>query len=185
MNAPVVLRAAAREIRPWKNGGGRTSEVAAFPLGSGMDDFGWRISIADVDADGPFSLFPMVQRHIVILAGTLCLRFNDRDRMISVGDAPFSFSGSSSVVGNLVDGPVRDLNLMVRSDRYEGHLRIVGPGSSRAASPSTVILTLQAATVMIDEAKLELHAEDALLVTGPANIESASSLILAEIRPLP
>lgn len=184
MSAPVLLKAATREIKPWKNGGGRTSEVFSFPPGSGMDDFEWRISIADVDADGPFSIFPMVERHIVILAGTLCLRFDDSDRVISAGDAPFSFSGSLPVVGNLTGGPVRDLNLMVRTDRYEGHLRIVGPGRSQAVSPSAVIISLQPATVMVGDATFKLNVEDALLLSGPAKLESSSSLILAEARPL-
>lgn len=185
LSGPVLLTAATRKLRPWKNGGGHTSEVISFPTGSGLNDFGWRVSIAVVDADGPFSVFPMVERHIVVLAGALRLSFDDHDRVISAGDVPFSFPGGSAVVGRLIDGPVRDLNLMVQSDRYAGCLRVVGPGSSRAASPSTVILTPQAATILIDETMLELHAEDALLVTGPANIESASTLILAEIRPLP
>lgn len=184
MSAPVLFKAATRELRPWKNGGGRTSEVVSFPFGSGMDEFWWRISIADVDADGPFSIFPMVERHVVILAGTLCLRFDDRDRVMSAGDAPFSFSGSSPVMGNPVGGPVRDLNLMVKKDRYDGQLRIVGQGYSQATSSLTVAISLQAATVMVDDAMLELNAEDALLLSGPANIESASTLILADLQPL-
>lgn len=49
-----MLTAAMRELRPWKNGGGRTSEVVSLPIGARLNDFGWRINIADIDADGPF-----------------------------------------------------------------------------------------------------------------------------------
>lgn len=146
-----------------------------------MEDFGWRISIADLDTAGPFSRFPVVERHIVILAGTLCLRFDDGDRVIAAGDTPFSFSGSSPVEGDPVGGPVRDLNLMVRSDHFNGHLRIVDPEYCQGVSPFTVVIAPRAATVMVDTEILELDAEDALLLYRPAVLKSSSQLILAEI----
>ena len=33
---------------PWKNGGGSTRELACWPLGAGMDAFGWRVSVATI-----------------------------------------------------------------------------------------------------------------------------------------
>ena len=42
---------------PWKNGLGSTLEVARSH-GEGLDDFDWRISIADVKNEGSFSYFP-------------------------------------------------------------------------------------------------------------------------------
>jgi len=39
----------------WKNGGGVTREIICQPLGAGMDDFDWRVSIAHIASDGPFS----------------------------------------------------------------------------------------------------------------------------------
>jgi environmental stress-induced protein Ves len=41
-----VLRAADRIAMPWKNGGGVTREVSAYPPGADMDSFEWRISLA-------------------------------------------------------------------------------------------------------------------------------------------
>ena len=54
---------------PWKNGGGTTAEVAVHPPGAGLDDFDWRISMADVAVDGPFSRFPGVDRTLVLAEG--------------------------------------------------------------------------------------------------------------------
>ena len=54
---------------PWKNGGGTTAEVAAFPEGSGFNTFGWRISMADVASDGPFSVFPEIDRTLIVVEG--------------------------------------------------------------------------------------------------------------------
>ena len=54
---------------PWKNGAGRTTEIAAHPAGAALDAFAWRVSIADVERDGPFSRFPGIDRTIVLLDG--------------------------------------------------------------------------------------------------------------------
>src|SRR3546814_10305481 len=63
-----VLRAAAHRVMPWKNGGGSTTEVAVAPDGAGLDEFDWRISMAVVGADGPFSGFPGVDRTLAVPA---------------------------------------------------------------------------------------------------------------------
>ncbi len=64
--AIVWCPAAGRVERPWKNGGGMTADVAASPPGAGMDGFDWRVSIARVEADGPFSVFPGVDRTMAL-----------------------------------------------------------------------------------------------------------------------
>lgn len=64
-----ILRAAGRAAAPWKNGGGVTREIAAGPEGAGMDTFAWRVSLADVGADGPFSVFPEVTRVLTVVDG--------------------------------------------------------------------------------------------------------------------
>lgn len=43
---------------PWKNGGGETVEIAIFPADASVETFEWRISMATVANDGPFSIFP-------------------------------------------------------------------------------------------------------------------------------
>ena len=59
---------------PWKNGGGITREIVCWPPGSGLDDFWWRASVATIDAAGPFSAFPGVDRTIMLLEGAGVLR---------------------------------------------------------------------------------------------------------------
>ncbi|MFN9927385.1 MAG: HutD family protein, partial [Phenylobacterium sp.] len=58
----TLLRAADRLAVPWKNGGGITRELAVWPPGASFDDFVWRVSMAEVHQDGPFSSFPGVDR---------------------------------------------------------------------------------------------------------------------------
>jgi environmental stress-induced protein Ves len=101
---------------PWKNGGGVTRELLRLPAGS-QDDWTLRISVADIDADGPFSPFPGVTRWFVVLDGAgVRLRYADRTLDVRCGDAPLRFDGAEAPGCALLDGRTRDLNVMVRSD---------------------------------------------------------------------
>ena len=48
-----------------------TTEIAIYPEGAGLSGAGfiWRVSIAEVAVDGPFSRFPGYDRHIMTIAG--------------------------------------------------------------------------------------------------------------------
>ncbi len=52
---------------PWKNGGGVTREIVCQPPGAGLAAFDWRVSIATIASDGPFSLFAGIDRVITLL----------------------------------------------------------------------------------------------------------------------
>ena len=59
----------------WKNGAGWTSEIMKVP---DADDWDWRLSIAEIETDAPFSAFPGIERELVLLSGNgLRLRFDD------------------------------------------------------------------------------------------------------------
>lgn len=108
---------------PWKNGGGVTREIAAYPAGSGLNDFAWRISLADVEQDGAFSVFAGVQRSIVLLDGEgMRLRWDDGARHDLQRYQPFSFAGEDALYCALFDGATRDFNLMLRRGRVQGRL---------------------------------------------------------------
>ncbi|CAN7230292.1 HutD/Ves family protein [Caulobacter sp. LjRoot300] len=109
-----ILRAADRVATPWKNGGGVTREVAAWPPGAGLDAFDWRVSLADVAADGPFSTFPGVDRILTVIAGDGLVLEIDGQGVRLEPRAPLAFPGKAAVAARLPAGPVRDLNVMVR-----------------------------------------------------------------------
>lgn len=64
-----VLRANAYARMPWKNGGGETREIAIFPPAANLDTLDWRISMAVVAQDGPFSSFPGIDRTLCVIEG--------------------------------------------------------------------------------------------------------------------
>lgn len=122
---------------PWKNGAGVTRELAIHPPGAGLDGtpFLWRISIAEVAADGPFSAFPGYDRSIMLVAG--------QGMQLSVaGEAPvrlaacyrpWRFSGDASTQCHLLSGPVRDFNVMSKRGVIEHRCDVISGGASEAA----------------------------------------------------
>jgi uncharacterized protein len=64
--APRVVRVDEVAAVPWRNGGGVTRELLAWP-----DPRDWllRVSVAEISASGAFSIFPGVDRWFAVLAG--------------------------------------------------------------------------------------------------------------------
>lgn len=108
-----VIRKSAFTATPWKNGGGITHEAIRMPAGA--DPFRWRVSVAHIDASGPFSEFAGYNRKMVLLQGAgVELRFGDGTQKTSrkVGDL-IEFDGALAAQCELLNGPCVDLNLMV------------------------------------------------------------------------
>lgn len=111
------------KVMPWKNGLGTTTEIAIHPPGAGLAaaPFDWRVSLADVGADGDFSRFPGYDRSILVAEGMgMELGFDSAPpaRLAGPG-AMTSFSGDWHTRCRLLDGPVRDFNVMSARDRVE------------------------------------------------------------------
>ena len=119
-----IVRAAAIPSTPWKNGMGRTRELAVHPAGAGLADFRWRVSIAEVDSAAPFSAFPGVDRQIALLDGAgFTMRFGDgSEHRLLEPFAPFAFPGEAPVDVTLADGATRDFNLMLRRGKTSGRI---------------------------------------------------------------
>ncbi|MDQ6681030.1 MAG: HutD family protein [Pseudomonadota bacterium] len=110
--SPVVIRTDDTAPQPWRNGGGRTREMMAWP-----DAANWqiRISVAEVEANGPFSVFRDVQRWFAVLQGAgIELTIDGLPQRMIGSDGPLRFDGAASTTCRLLDGPIRDLNLMLR-----------------------------------------------------------------------
>jgi uncharacterized protein len=97
---------------PWRNGGGRTRELLAWPTAAGWQV---RVSVAEIETDGPFSPYAGVDRWFAVLEGAgVVLTLPTGDSLMRTGDAPLAFPGEAAPGCRLIDGPTRDLNLMVR-----------------------------------------------------------------------
>ncbi|HMA16298.1 MAG TPA: HutD family protein [Kiloniellaceae bacterium] len=115
MPNPSTRRVLTSDIAatPWKNGGGVTRELATG--GGSGSDWGWRVSLAEVAQDGPFSAFPGVDRVIAVIEGAGMDLVRPDGSTISLEPfRPVRFAGEEPLSGRLRAGPVRDLNVMVR-----------------------------------------------------------------------
>jgi environmental stress-induced protein Ves len=152
----TLLAAADRVAKPWKNGGGVTSDVLVVPAGAGLDDFAARISIAEVAASGPFSAFPGIDRTTAILAGDgFALSVDGVGHRLGRGDAPLAYPGDVPAAAVLLGGPTTDLNVMTRRGvRRHRVARLALPAGTRAdlAAGDRVTLWLAGTGTIADAA---------------------------------
>jgi environmental stress-induced protein Ves len=126
-----IIRFASLEAKPWKNGGGETMELAACPEGAEFDTFDWRVSLARVASDGPFSAFPGIARTLTLMAGDgLALRVGTApETILTPSSEPFSFSGDAATSARLLGGPILDLNVMTRRGRARHRVSLLDVGA--------------------------------------------------------
>ncbi len=155
---------------PWKNGGGTTAEVAAFPEGSTFETFGWRISMADVTSDGPFSSFPGIDRTLILVEGVgIELDVEGVPFRLDKASPKLSFSGEDTTIGRLLSGPIRDLNVMTRREQFRHRVRFVESGVALLSedTQTAFIVALDSPfDVTLDSTIHSLHVLDALMLEG-------------------
>lgn len=129
---------------PWANGAGLTRPLVA--------EAHWRLSVADLTRDAPFSVFPDVERLFLPL-GAVTLDI-DGTRVDLEAHEPVRFGGESRVSARL-RVPTRVLNVFTRRGRLRSHVVLRPRGTDLA--PDT------AAAVDLGDVVAEVH-----LVEGPA-----------------
>lgn len=182
-----ALPAATRHSEPWANGLGQTALVLREP-----DDANWRvrISIAQVECDGPFSELADTQRLLVPLDAPMALRFPDGRTQRADRFGVLRFAGTPAPSGILPEGATRDFNLMLRGDaRGELFARTLVDSMILPAEPGArwlVYLNRGEVSLRAGGETLRLAQDDAALLRPPAGtggraaIEGAGELVLAK-----
>lgn len=139
-----IFRSTDYKRMPWKNGGGETREIVVSPAGATLDDLDWRVSLATVAADGPFSVFKGVQRTLCVIGGAgIQLQAGDRAPAdLDVTSEPYTFDGEVATSARLIDGPIEDLNVMSRRGRFRHSVR-------RIAFTDSLLLDTSAQSLII------------------------------------
>lgn len=192
--APEIITLDRLEPRPWKNGAGLTRELAVHPQGAGMEDFEWRMSIAEVASDAPFSAFPEVDRCIVLLRGAgMHLRSADGrlDQHLDEPLDPFHFPGDKALHATLIDGASSDFNVMTRRGRWRADVTpLADPKDTPACAAALLLCRSGEATVSAaGHAPFSLQAGHAALWRQDAPAlhiapSFAAALLLVQLRPL-
>lgn len=117
-----ILSRADFHTQPWKNGGGITHEVARADRDGALL---WRLSIAEVAADGPFSPFPGLSRVLTVTDGAGLWLDTPRGRITARPLRPVHFPGDLPVNCRRIDGGVTDFNLIYDASRLRARVEAV------------------------------------------------------------
>ncbi len=164
-----IIRAGDCKTTPWKNGGGSTTEIAAGPEGASLETFDWRVSMARVASDGPFSDFAGIDRTLAVIKGSgLMLAIGDKAPVtLSSGADPVSFSGDTPTSARLTEGEITDLNVMTRRGRFRHRLlRIEKPTACDFGDDDiAIVLSLDGTTtVSFGQDTVTLGDADAVVI---------------------
>lgn len=134
---------ASLPVSRWRNGGGETREIACCP--SATEDFSWRVSIATIAQDGPFSAFPGIDRSITLLEGEGVDLLSEGQRLhrLSRPWQPFAFSGDQPLQAKLLGGSSQDFNLMTRRGTWQAEVRLLQQTQLLPSRESGVIYLLR------------------------------------------
>jgi len=167
-----VVRTGEVRAQEWANGGGTTRELLLAADGS------WRISLADVDADGPFSSFAGRHRLLTVVDGPVLRLVVDGEETLVEPRRPFAFDGGAEVSASVPEGPVRVLNV-IADPSVEAFVTVLELGR-------TSLLPLaddQAALVLQGRASAgdaEAAAYD--LVAGPGDVSGRCTLAVVTLQ---
>jgi uncharacterized protein len=167
-SAVHVVAVETSAAQRWKNGGGITRELLAWPH---AHEWILRVSVADIERDGPFSSFPDVERWFAVLAGAGVELGVSPPRKVTMADPPYQFEGTHALHCHLLDGPTRDLNVMIHRDRGTGWMRSVSADggaihwqtSTRDSESVRGIFTAVSVDVFADDARLAVAPPMSLL----------------------
>lgn len=171
-----LLRAADhRELR-WKNGLGVTTEIMISPPGAALDDFDWRVSIARVLTDGPFSIFGGIDRQLIVLDGRMTLAVEGRQPIELTRDSPaLSFPGDVPARATLAKSPLIDLNVMTRRGRFLARIEraeLTAHTRHICGADTTLIVALSSGfEVSLEDRRARLQQHDALVLADAAGVE--------------
>jgi uncharacterized protein len=165
-----IIRAQDCRTTPWKNGGGSTTEIAAAPEGASLETFDWRISMAQVASDGPFSEFAGIDRSLVVVKGSGMILTIDSDAPVALssGADPVRFAGDTPTSARLTEGEITDLNVMTRRGRFSHRLRRVSSATNcdfEDGDDTAIVVSLNSGTTVTSErAAVTLQHGDAVVV---------------------
>lgn len=179
-----IVAVSSVAAQPWRNGGGVTRELLAWPSAA---DWACRISVADISANGPFSAYAGIERWFSVVAGEgVVLRLADTDIALTTDSEPLCFDGEAAPACRLQRGATRDLNLMTRRSAGASRMQRALIGHSwRSDEPLRALFTANALTLHIDADAALLVPAWSLVVANNAAQQQWSIEVPAPSQPPP
>ena len=138
-----VQRFALAESRPepWKNGRGVTRTLLTHASASGhapgeLPNWSWRISVAELQENGPFSVFEDVDRTLILLSGgALILNRPNGPTVLDRPGAQVSFRGEECIQATITPAPAQALNVMTRRGSVRSTVHLIGEQPTALPEP--------------------------------------------------
>ena len=134
-------------------------------------DGSWRISLADIDRDGPLARFAGRRRLLTLVEGTVLGLEVDGETHVVEPQRPFDFSGDADVVASVPEGAVRALDVVVNPE---------------VVSPFVTVLELGRSSVLPladDQAAYVVKgAEAGRLLSGPGEVSGRCTVAVVTLE---
>lgn len=162
----------------WKNGAGYTIELARSE-GSSLELFDWRISMADVKTSGSFSKFECMQRYLTVLEGQdILLNIDHQVKHLQYLES-IKFSGESQVSCELLNGKIRDFNLIYDAKKFHVDYEwMFESAASEIKSSADLIFvfnqSLEPLEIKINESIFYLEHQESLIIKDRDYLKSIS-----------
>jgi len=159
---------------PWANGRGTSYEIVSDRNES--DEWTWRLAMAPVNEDGPFSRIECVNRFLAVIQGNGMLLSVDRKKVQCRPMQVVRFRGDAITDAMLTDGPITDINLMIRRKEADGEMTIVAEaGLLRGAS---IVVAIGGSTqVQCGDSTIELEPHDSMLECDGETVSLVSGTV--------
>jgi environmental stress-induced protein Ves len=159
---------------PWANGRGTSYEIASDRNESG--EWTWRLAMAPVNEDGAFSRIECVNRFLAVVEGEGMLLSVDRKKLQCLPMQVVRFRGDAITDAALTDGPIMDINLMIRRKEAEGEMAIVSEVGLLQGATIVVAVGGRAQVLSGDEA-IELERHDSILECDVKTVSLVSGTV--------
>ena len=159
---------------PWANGRGTSFEIASDRNEAG--EWSWRLAMAPVNEDGPFSRIECVNRSLAVVEGAGMLLSVDRKKLQCLPMQVVQFRGDAITEAALTDGPILDINLMVRRKEADGEMAIVSEAGLLNGA-SIVVAVGGSAQVKSGELTIDLKCHDSILECDADTVSLVSGTV--------
>ena len=167
------LTAADYRRMPWANGRGTTIELWREDSGGALS---FRLSMATVDEDGPFSLFPGIDRVLTVISGPGFRLSGPAGDLRADPLQPVAFPGDVAISARDVGAPSVDFNVMVaRGVRVR--VSVAEPGQGLAAE-RVFAFALSPAAVLVGAASVALNPQDLLAADTAIEVTAGGPVLL-------
>lgn len=160
----IHLTAADYKVMPWANGKGTTTELYRHDDADG--NLSYRLSVAMVTEDGPFSILPGIHRNLTVISGPGFDLVGDTT-LRAEPLVPVAFDGGLALEALGVTAPSMDFNVMVAHSAPAPRVTVLQHGQHFAATAGETFCFAIAAATFADRT---LAARDLLIRPTEATV---------------